>query len=326
MRVLVTGFAGFIGRHFAKRFLANGDEVIGLDNFSNDWYPPHWWLDKFRGRNRFVKIDIREYLHWHKPHEFDLVIHCAAIVGGRLKIDGDPLAVATDLAIDAELFNWIVRSEKKPKLIYFSSSAVYPLELQVKNCHCDLSEELVTLDTQRIGKPDQTYGWSKLSGEYLAKIAAEHYGLDVKIYRPFGGYGEDQDFNYPFPSIIRRILNGENPVTVWGSGDQQRDFIHVDDIVDGVLATMDSLKPSEVLNLGTGRGVSFRELANLACRVLERPAGIVNDPTKPEGVFRRVADVHKLKQLYEPQIWLEQGILRVGQHLQKSLDGLKARA
>lgn len=330
MKVLVTGFAGFVGRAFSKRLLADGHVVTGVDNFCAGGYPPKWWLNsQVTGANvkrvgRFYSEDIRDYLKRHDPSEFDLVIHCAAVVGGRLKIDGDPLAVATDLSIDADIFNWIVRGDKRPQLIYFSSSAVYPLELQTKSLKVDLNEALTTFDVLRIGKPDMTYGWAKLTGEYLAKFACEQYGLDVKVYRPFGGYGEDQDFTYPFPSIIKRILMREDPITIWGSGDQQRDFIHIDDIVNAVLETKDKMQPGTTLNLGTGRGVSFRDLANMACDILKCPGTIVNDATKPEGVFRRVADTYKMKRYYEPKIWLEQGILRVGQHLQKSLDGLKA--
>ena len=192
------------------------------------------------------------------------------------------------------------------------------------SCCPDLGESLVTFNTRRLGRPDATYGWSKLSGEYLAHVAVEKYGLDVKIYRPFGGYGEDQDFAYPFPSIIRRVLQGEDPVVVWGSGDQQRDFIHIDDVVEGVLSTVDRLMPGEVLNLGTGRGVSFKELANMACDILKHPAKVINDATKPEGVYRRVADPYKFRNMYEPKVWLEQGILRVGQYLEKALDGASA--
>jgi nucleoside-diphosphate-sugar epimerase len=329
MRVMISGFAGFIGRHFAKRLHADGHEIVGVDNFCGAHYPKPWWHDFLKHdaplQHRFYNEDIRSYIKRHKPSEFDLVIHCAAIVGGRLKIDGDPLAVATDLSIDAEIFNWLTRPTvgKMPQLIYFSSSAVYPLELQVQNCHCDLSESLTSFDTMRIGRPDQTYGWSKLSGEYLAKLAAEQYGLDVKVFRPFGGYGEDQGFDYPFPSIIRRILMQEDPITVWGSGDQERDFIHVDDIVDAVLETKDKLKPGEVLNLGTGRGVSFRNLAAMAHTILVPPSfgcNIVNDKTKPEGVFRRVADISKMEKFYTPKISLEQGIFDVGKALEKALD------
>jgi nucleoside-diphosphate-sugar epimerase len=322
MRVLISGFAGFIGRHFAKRLINDGHAVIGVDNFSNETYPQRWWNTDHG--NRFYSEDIRSCITRHSPSEFDLVIHCAAVVGGRLKIDGDPLAVATDLAIDSDLFNWITRptnAGKMPQLIYFSSSAVYPLELQVKNCNCDLSEGLTGFDTLRIGKPDQTYGWAKLTGEYLARFAHEKYGLDVKVYRPFGGYGGDQSYDYPFPSILRRVLMRENPITVWGSGDQERDFIHVDDIVDCVLETKDKLASGEVLNIGTGRGVTFRMLASMACDIMQCPGKVVNDGSKPEGVFRRVADIHKMEQFYKPKITLEQGIYEVGKYLEKMLDG-----
>ena len=330
MKILITGGLGFVGRHFALHFLQSEDnEVHIVDNMYSGLPIDRWYIQpRYPERLTVIQDDLRNWIKNKRniPSNFDLIVHCAAIVGGRLMIDGDPLAVATDLSIDSEFFNWAVRGKFLPKVIYFSSSAVYPLELQTRTMNVDLNESLVTFDSLRISKPDMTYGWSKLSGEYLAKFAVEKYGLDVQIYRPFGGYGEDQDFSYPFPSIIRRVLREENPVAVWGSGDQERDFIHIDDIVNAVVQTMNVLAPGEVLNLGTGRGVSFKFLAGAACRILDRPAEVVNDATKPEGVFRRVADPYKLKQYYEPQIWLEQGILRVAEHLKKVLDPSQAIA
>ena len=332
MKILITGGLGFVGRHFALKFLETDEnEVLIVDNMYSGLPLDRWYMQpRYLDRLTIVQGDLRTWIKNKRniSSNFDLVVHCAAIVGGRLNIDGDPLAVATDLAIDAELFNWIVREKFLPKLIYFSSSAAYPVDLQTEACNCDLSESLLTFNTSRIGMPDMTYGFAKLAGEYLAKFAAEKYGLNVKIYRPFGGYGEDQDFSYPFPLIIRRILRQEKPITIWGSGNQQRDFIHIDDIVDGVLATYNALKPGEVLNLGTGVGVSFRELSALAHRIIHPLSStylceIVNDPDKPEGVFRRVADPYKFEQLYAPKVWLEQGIARVAAHLQKTLDGAK---
>lgn len=309
MRVLVTGGCGFVGRHFAKRLVADKHDVMLVDDLSSGIAPLDWIE---MGALDFEQRDVRKWFKSATSDEFDLVIHCAAIVGGRLKIDGDPLAVATDLAIDSMFFDWVVRAKKKPKVVYFSSSAVYPLRHQTKEFHCELYEGLVNFLGQSVDLPDQTYGWVKLNGEYLAKFAAEHYGLDVAIYRPFGGYGEDQSFDYPFPSIIRRIVGGENPVTVWGSGDQRRDFIHIDDIVNGVLSTMYDLCPAEPLNLGTGTGYSFRELARIASDVLKIPVDIVNDASKPEGVFSRVAGVTKLKRFgWKPRVTLEEGIRRV---------------
>src|SRR5208282_23435 len=204
-----------------------------------------------------------------------------AVVGGRLKIEGDPLAVATNLAIDADFFNWIARGKKPKRVIYFSSSAVYPVELQERNRHCALSEALVDLNHHRFSLPDQTYGFAKFAGELLAKQAVEKYGVDVVIYRPFSGYGTDQALDYPFPAIIQRVKNHENPLTIWGSGDQERDFIHIDDIVEAVLATYDKLEPGSTLNLGTGIPTSFRSLVRRAARIAGYSSKIVTDATKP---------------------------------------------
>lgn len=324
MRVLITGGCGFVGRRFARRLLDEGHNIDIVDNMISGVSFWEWVFQPApSSRGTIHTYDFRDWIKdkWtpeKRPDDFDLIIHCAAIVGGRLKIDGDPLAVATDLSIDAEFFNWVVRAKNKPKVVYFSSSAVYPLTCQTQKYHCDLAENLLHFNGSTVHLPDMTYGWAKLSGEYLAQFAVKNYGADIVIYRPFGGYGEDQSFDYPFVSIIRRIVTGENPVTVWGSGDQQRDFIHIEDIVDAVLATMNVLKPGEALNLGTGMGLSFKELARIASNVLKIPVDIVNDVTKPEGVFARVCDTKKLACLWaapDPMSRLREGILGVAKHL-----------
>jgi GDP-L-fucose synthase len=323
MKILISGCCGFVGRRFARRLVAEGNLVVGVDNLVEGLPPERWAFPVSKpDRLLFHLKDIRQYFSVVKSHEFDLVIHCAAIVGGRRVLDGDPLAVATDMSIDAELFNWIVRGKHMPKLIYFSSSAVYPAELQTRANHVALSESLVNFDGTRIGLPELTYGFAKLAGEYLAKCAVEKYGLDVKIYRPFGGYGEDQSLDYPVPSIVKRVLDREDPVTVWGSGEQQRDFIYIEDVVDAVLATMNRLKPGEVLNLGSGVGTTFFQVA-LAVMVHALGGRIVGDETKPEGVFYRVADTSKLNQWYKPTTSFRDGIAKVAAHL--GLDKAKAR-
>lgn len=225
-----------------------------------------------------------------------------------MTIEGDPLKVATDLAIDADLFNWAVKTKPKPrKVIYFSSAAAYPIKLQTSSYSQTLSEDLIAFD-DRLAMPDMTYGWSKLTAEYLAEFAARSYGLDVVTYRPFSGYGEDQDFSYPFPSILRRVGRKESPIVVWGSGDQKRDFIYIEDVVDAVFATCDRLEPGGALNLGSGEGTSFRELATLAGKVIGHEATVVNDATKPEGVFARVGECSKLFRWYRPPTTLEEGV------------------
>lgn len=321
-KALVTGGCGFVGRHFTRHLLDTGWHVTGIDNMVAGVHPKEWAFKPKQTDNFEAGYwDIRDYMRKGSSDPFDLIVHCAAIVGGRLTIDNDPLHVATDLSIDAEFFSWLARHKRRDqKIVYFSSSAVYPAYLQGK-ARMALSEHMVGFGRD-VGMPDASYGWSKLTGEYLAKLAVEKYGLDVSIYRPFSGYGEDQDFAYPFPSIIRRVVNREDPIVIWGSGAQTRDFIHIDDVVAAVMETMYELTRGEALNLGTGKGTSFFELVTSARNLLGQPATVKTDPSKPEGVFYRVANVDKLHLMYTPKVSLEEGIRRVAEHLTRQQAGL----
>jgi GDP-L-fucose synthase len=324
MKVLVTGGCGFIGRHFVKRLLDEGHTVTAIDNMYAgkelyDWeFKPNGWDPTTRAvPNLQLMIgDCRSFFSTAVPgslwsaSRFDLVIHCAAIVGGRIKIEDDPLEVAIDLAIDAEMFRWVTAAKPSPKVVYFSSSAVYPLELQTREKHVALAEAFVDLNQNRWSKPDQTYGFVKFAGEYLAKFAHEKYGLDVAIYRPFGGYGEDQGPHYPFTSILKRIVDGNNPVEIWGEGDQQRDFIHVSDVVSCVLETHEKLF-GKVLNIGSGVPTSFFQLTERAIELASKDATVINNPRQPQGVYSRVADIFEMSKLYTPKVSLDEGIQRV---------------
>jgi len=312
--ILVTGGAGFVGRRFVKRLLALGHRVTVVDDLSTGLALERWpaFLQPTAAelqRMTFHRADFREYAR-EQPPAFKQIFHLAAVVGGRLVIEGDPLAVATDLAIDATLFNWVTRHADAPeRIVYFSSSAVYPIAHQRQQGHRLLAEPSVDFGDD-IGMPDMTYGWAKLTGELLARHAAEKYRLNVAIYRPFSGYGEDQDLTYPFPSIVRRVRRKESPLVVWGSGDQARDFIHIEDCVDAVLASMDELDALHPLNLGTGIATTFRGLASAACAVLGHDAEIVNDTSKPEGVYWRVGECSRMRAHHQPRISLNEGIAR----------------
>ncbi len=315
---LVTGGCGFVGRHFVRRLLSMGVKTTVVDNLSAgiamESWPDHLRPDGEQSDLLDVHyVDIRDFMK-SASADFDLILHCAAVVGGRLVIDGEPLSVATDLAIDADLFNWVATARPAPrKLVYFSSSAAYPTNLQTAENSQLLVETMIDLDGQ-LGVPDMTYGWAKLTGEMLARHAARAYGIDVVCYRPFSGYGEDQDFTYPFPSVVRRAARRDNPIVVWGSGTQTRDFIYIEDVVDAVFTTMNAIAPGDALNLGSGIAVSFRQLAELACKVVGHEAIVTNDATKPEGVYARVADCTKLNQFYRPTTSLESGLRIVYQY------------
>jgi len=312
---LVTGGCGFVGRHVIKWLLAHDFQITVVDDLSTgtapERWPAHLRVTPAQGKRVAFHIgDFRDFVR-EKPADYDLIVHLAAVVGGRDIIEKDPLMVATDLAIDATLFHWVVkdRAHVPPRIIYFSSSAAYPIAEQTPEHNRPLTEDLIDFD-RRLDLPDMTYGWAKLTGEFLARFAVRQYGLSVSVYRPFSGYGEDQDFTYPFTSIVRRVARRERPIVVWGSGNQLRDFIHIDDIIAAVFATCDRFSGAEALNLCSGVGTSFRQLAELTGRVIGHEAEVVNDPAKPEGVFARVGDATRMFQYYRPLISLEEGIRR----------------
>ena len=322
-RALVTGGCGFVGRHFTVALLEREYDVTVVDDLSTGIHPRRWPAGLARSiegtpRFEFIESDLRSFVRKSDAH-FDLIVHLAAVVGGRVVIESSPLLVATDLAIDADLFNWMVQPPRPSKVLYFSSSAAYPIDLQTRDEPTRLTEAEIDFGSASIGLPDMTYGWSKLTGELLARFAAEKHELDIVCYRPFSGYGEDQDLSYPFPSIMQRVARRENPLVVWGSGEQERDFLHIDDVVEAVFSTCNRLAPAEALNLGSGVATRFADLATLACEIAGHEADVVTDQTKPEGVFSRVADVGRMKSMYTPRISIERGIERMLEHQSEQL-------
>lgn len=285
---LVTGNRGFVGRHMTAALLDRGYNVTGVD--IADLIAPR---------------DARDFFHTC-DQRFDLVVHLAAIVGGRVTIEGQPMTVATDLAIDADLWQWVLRT-RPARVVYYSSSAAYPTSLQTLEHHRELRENDIDLDDIR--SPDLTYGLVKLVGEIGAKyVAAE--GVPVHVLRPFSGYGTDQALDYPFPSFIARAARRDDPFEVWGDGQQVRDFIHIDDVIEGTLAVVDQ-DVRVPLNLGTGRATSFNDLAQLCQQAAGYSSAVKHLPAAPTGVHYRVADITTMRRgVYSPRISLEEGIER----------------
>jgi GDP-L-fucose synthase len=295
MKVLITGGAGFVGRRFTSQLLKSGMEVYCVDSLIDGGggiSPDLGWplFDPRKYKNfHFIEKDCRAYFHQKDSPKFDLVLHLAALVGGRKSIEDTPLEVAQNLSIDSQFWFWAI--DKKPtKIICFSSSAVYPIELQMQKGH--LLKETDANSEKFTGTPDQTYGWAKLTHEYLAQLAVKKYDLDVITYRPFSGYGEDQNLNYPFPRICKRALETKNgaALEIWGTGEQVRDFIYIDDIVKAVLNSMNRLRAGTVLNLSSGIGTSFNELLGQIGRNLNKNFEAKYFLGKPQGVFCRVGD------------------------------------
>lgn len=301
MNALVTGGAGFVGRHMARLLVDSGYDVVTVD-----LEPAALAEDPLYRRNvRHVIQDVREFFRVDH-RRWDLVIHCAAVVGGRRKIEGAPLDLAVDLAIDADMFTGALRT-RPGKVVYFSSSAAYPVwGMQDRDRHHALREDHIDLDIVRT--PDHLYGWSKLTGEVLARHA-RNAGLDVLVIRPFSGYGTDQALDYPFPAYIDRASRRMDPFDVWGDGEQVRDFIHIDDICRAVLTAVDQGIEGPV-NLGTGRATSFNDLADMVCTAAGYSPSIRHLPAEPVGVQYRVCDPTRMLEFYRPRVTLEEGIQR----------------
>lgn len=317
MKALVTGCAGFVGRHMAAELIERGYDVVGVDTDGSGVLK----------KGRTFIMDVRHFFESPDSRtDWDLVVHCAAVVGGRTMIDGAPLLLAAeDLSIDAGLFRWLLARPSPPKVVYYSSSAAYPVYQQaapfgdlVRSGRLDaddlrLTEDVIDLDEPEL--PDATYGWVKLTGERLAH-EARTMGLPVYVFRPFSGYGTDQALDYPFPTFIDRARRRLDPFPVWGTGTQVRDFVHIDDVVAATMARLDSEDTSPV-NIATGRATSFLDLADLvaaAVNDLDPDAGyqpiIAPNPAAPVGVDWRVGSTEKLSRFYQPTVDLETGIAR----------------
>jgi nucleoside-diphosphate-sugar epimerase len=285
-RALVTGSEGFIGRHVSAALESAGWDVTGLDV------------------KRSPVEDVRLFFRQDST-PFDVVIHAAAVVGGRELIEGNPLALAVNLELDAAMFSWVLRT-RSGRVVYLSSSAAYPIACQQTYPHWRLREDFI--DLAYPAAPDQLYGWIKLTGEHLAARAREA-GIPVTVLRPFSGYGADQDLTYPFPSFIDRAARRTSPFDIWGTGEQVRDWVHIDDIVGAIMVCIDEGIDGP-LNIGWGRPTSFLELADLVTTAagMSHSTTFRLHPEKPSGVAWRVCDPTEMLKVYTPKITLEEGI------------------
>lgn len=294
MKVLITGSSGFLGSWFLDHFIREGGHEV-------------WGVDLVR-HPASLPMDVADMEEWLSDfdEDVDLALHFAAPVGGRMKIEFDPMYNADAFRLDSVFFRWAVKHAKVA--LYPSSSAIYPTSLQSRDRHLLLNEGFISPQNPNWSAPDELYGFSKLAGEYMAWKAAEKHGLNVLCVRPFSGYGPGQTLDYPVPSILSRALRRENPLTIWG-GEQTRDFVYVTDVVGATMARLAAgVDGYEVMNIASGWGSTFETVARVAARQVGYDPEILHDASKPVGVMHRRGDPARMERYYRRTVGLDEGI------------------
>jgi GDP-L-fucose synthase len=271
MKILVTGSEGFLGTHTVSHLRNKGHSVTEID------------------------MDRDIFKHGLPNQRFDVLIHFAAYVGGRKGIDNNLYKITKNIELDSQVIQWA--ETHVDKMIYPSSCAAYPKKLQTQQ-GTPMHEDMMG------GETFDMYGMSKLATECMLKFAK----VKSHIIRPFTIYGPGQSMDYPLPAIIERAKRGE--CSVWGSGTQVRDWVHINDALRVFEYLLHREEPI-VLNIGTGIPLTFKEVAQIIYKEIhgDYSLSLRTQTDQPEGAGYRYADITLLKSLgLEPKIGLAEGI------------------
>ena len=306
-RVLVAGGAGFVGSHLVEELVVDGAQVTVADcletgsiaNLSAAWE-----------KIQFLRGDLRSAAFSEEATGGqEVVMNLAAKAPGIGYSAGHHAEIFThNSLINLNLLE-AARKAGRPRYLLVSSSCIYPDD------GITPTPELPTFT----GAPElanEGYGWSKRMAELQAKYYAAEYGMEIAIVRPYNAYGArcrwQEGTGHVVPSLVKKVMRGDNPVVIWGSGEQRRNFLHVRDFAWGLKLLTERYATADAVNLGFEETVSIRELVNVILRVSGRQGGLVEfDRTKPEGRLAKSADSAKLRAIapeFRSRTTLEDGI------------------
>ena len=319
MKVLVTGVAGFIGYSLAMRLLARGDEVIGVDCV-NDYYDVR--LKEARlaglrqaGGNRFTfhRQDFADYAGLTAALDgtaFDRIVHLGAQAGVRYSIENPHAYVQANLVGHLNLLE-VARHRQVENMVYASSSSVYG-----GNTKLPFAVE------DRVDHPLSLYAATKKADELMSETYAHLYRVPLTGLRFFTVYGPWGRPDMMMWLFTRAILAGE-PIAVFNHGDMWRDFTYIDDIIAGVLASLDnpapddglekaggSTKPHRLYNIGNHSSEHLMKVVEILEAELSRKAVIDYQPMQPGDVRQSFADIEAIRRDhgYEPTTGIEVGV------------------
>ena len=300
--VLVTGGAGFLGTNFILKFLGFGARVFATYHRSE----PQICDSKVS----FLGVDLTNYEDCLRVVSGkDFVVMCAGVTGGAKLLESNQTAMAIqNLVINTFTLRAAFEAKVK-RVLLISGGAVYPL------CQGAWRENDSTFSFY-----DKYFaeGWSKRFSEVLAEILQrdDRYETEVVVIRPGNIYGPFDNFSldkgHVIPALIEKCLSAKSFLDVWGSGDELRDFIYVDDLVKGALLALRNLPAFEPLNLASGSVVSIREVAERIIKLSGRSLVIRLDASQPSMIPKQAFDVSKAQLLlgFDSTTSLEEGLLR----------------
>jgi nucleoside-diphosphate-sugar epimerase len=306
-KVMVGGGCGFLGSYLTPELVNAGARVTVVDNLTNGTVEH---LDSLKGRVEFVEADLRDPSVCERTTRGqDVVLNLAAKAFGMeysRAHNGEMLVynlLSTLTALEAARKNGVER------FLIVSSSCVYPDEAPIPTPELDVFT----------GMPESVnegYGWAKRIQELAGSYYAKDYGMKVTIVRPFNPYGGNyrwgsEDKAHVIPALVKRVMDGEDPLIVWGSGKQRRNFLHARDAVRLIMKIVEKDAIATPVNIGYDDDVSIADLVDLICEVAGVSPKIEFDTNKPEGRFRKCADASRLREItdgYQPEVSLRAGI------------------
>jgi len=290
-KVLVTGGTGFVGSHLVEKLVSLGAKVTVFDRMSSGTIR---FIPQLEGTVRFIKGDcaILEDASAACAGQ-DIVMNLAAHVGGIEYNRFHQATMLRDNLLIASTMLEAARIAAVERFLVVSSACIYPSDARIP-----------TPETEGYrSEPEPTnggYGWAKRMAEKLGMYYAEEFRMKVAIIRPYNAYGPRDEFDpkssHVIPALIKRVVDGEDPVIVWGSGNQTRAFLYVDDLVDGMLKAIEKYPVPDPVNLGTDVEISVRELIEKIVKFSGKKTKIIFDTTKPDGSLRRNSDNTKAKE------------------------------
>lgn len=284
-KALVTGCAGFIGSHLTDKLLDNGYYVIGIDSFT-DYYPrkiKEANLEKAL-KNANFKLIIKDILDMDEFPMVDYVFHEAAQAGVRTSWGKTfEIYARNNILVTQKLLEFYKDSDIK-KFVYASSSSVYGEVYSLP-----MREETLL-------NPLSPYGVTKLSAENLCYLYYKNYNLPIVSLRYFTVYGPRQRPDMAFNKFVHNLINGKG-ITIFGNGEQTRDFTYIDDVVRATILAAENDVVGEVFNIGGGSRISINNVISILEEITGKEANIKYIEKQRGDVMHTYADVSKAKRL-----------------------------